>query len=99
MIEKFKLRTIDLIGDINDSDFGGKISMDHLIIASETRIWKKIYHKQIFFIFSLRVYLTILYQKYYKVTVDKHEKNIFRHVLCGYIGSLLTLLIQTKYIA
>ena len=76
MIEKFKLRTIDLIGDINDSDFGGKISMDHLIIASETRIWKKIYHKQIFLIFTLRVYLTILYQKYYKVTVDKHEKNI-----------------------
>ena len=65
------------------------------IIAPETQIWKKNYLKQIFLIFSLWAYLTILYQKYHKVTVDKHEK-IFWHVLCGYIGSLRTLLIQTN---
>ena len=38
--------------------------------------WKK--HKfrknKKILIFSLQAYLTILYQKYYKVTVNKHEK-------------------------
>ena len=32
LIEKFKLRTSDLIDNINDSVFGEKISMDHLIV-------------------------------------------------------------------
>ena len=108
LIEKIKLRTIDLIDNINDSVFGEKISMDCLIVMDKVSgvadNCKKFAEfltvlKQIFLIFSLRAYLTILYQKYYKVTVDRHEKNIFRHVLCGYIGSLLTLLIQTKDIA
>ena len=109
LIEKFKLRTIDLIDNINESVFGENISMDSLIVmgnvldvaencekfaefltvcrkykyhciyvfhivAPETqKFGKKFYLKQIFVIFSLRAYLTILYQKYYKVTVDKHE--------------------------
>ena len=108
LTEKIKLRTTDLINNINDSVFGEKISMDCLIVMDKVSgvadNCKKFAEfltvlKQIFLIFSLRAYLTILYQKYYKVTVDRHEKNIFRHVLCGYIGSLLTLLIQTKDIA
>ena len=41
--------------------------------------WKK--HKfrknKKFLIFSLQAYLTILYQKYYKVTVNKHEKKTY----------------------
>ena len=109
LIEKFKLRTIDLIDNINESVFGENISMDSLIVmgnvldvaencekfaefltvcrkykyhciyvfhivAPETqKFGKKFYLKQIFVIFSHRAYLTILYQKYYKVTVDKHE--------------------------
>ena len=32
LIEKFKLRTSDLIDNINDSVFGEKISMDDLIV-------------------------------------------------------------------
>ena len=115
LIEKIKLRSIDLIDNINDSVFGETISVDRLIVMDKvlgvagnckkfaeflTLCRKyKVCLKQIFLIFSLRAYLTILYQKYYKVTVGRHEKNIFRHVLCGYIGSLLTLLIQTKDIA
>ena len=128
LIEKFKLRTSDLIDNINDSVFGEKISMDRLIvmdnvlgvvdnrkkfadfltvsrkykyyciyvfhvIAPETPIWKKNLSQ------TNIVYLTILYQKYYKVTANKHTKNTFQHVLCGYIGSLLTLLIPIKDIA
>ena len=115
LIEKIKLRTIDLIDNINDAVFGEKISMDrHIVMDKVSGVADnckkfaefltvcrkyKFCLKQIFLIFSLRVYLTILYQKYYKVTIDRHEKNIFWHVLYSYIGSLLALLIQTKDIA
>ena len=63
------------------------------VIAPETPIWKKNLSQ------TNIVYLTILYQKYYKVTANKHTKNTFQHFLCGYIGSLLTLLIPIKDIA
>ena len=134
LIEKFKLRTSDLIDNINDSVFGEKSSRDRLIvidnvtgvadnckkfaefftvcrkykyhciyvfhvITSETQIWKKNLSQINIFNIFLRVYLIILYQKYYKVAANKHAKNIFQRVLCGYIGSLLTLLIPIKEIA
>ena len=35
LIEKFKLRTSDLIDNINDSVFGEKISMDRLIVMDD----------------------------------------------------------------
>ena len=35
LIEKFKLRTIDLIGNINESVFGENISMDSLIVVDD----------------------------------------------------------------
>ena len=35
LIEKYKLRTIDIIDNINDSDFGEKISMDRLIVMDD----------------------------------------------------------------
>ena len=35
LIEKFKLRTIELIGNINESVFGGNISMDSLIVVDD----------------------------------------------------------------
>ena len=134
LIEKFKLRTSDLLDNINESVFGKKIPIDRLIvmddvsgvsdnckkfaefltvcrkykyhfiyvfhvIAPETQIWKKNYLKLIFLIFFLQVYLTMQFQKYCKVIANKHAKNTFQHVLCGYIGSSLTLLIEIKDIA
>ena len=127
LIEKFKLRTSDLIDNIYDSVFGEKSSMDCLIvidnvtgvadkckklaefltvcrnvfhaITSETKIWKSFLSQTNIFNIFLRVYLIILYQKYYKVTENKHAKSIFQHILSGYIVSLLTLLIPIKDIA
>ena len=69
------------------------------VITPEIQIWKKnLSQTNIFNIFPLSVtYNTV--SKILQSNCKQTRKNTFQHVLCGYIGSSLTLLISIKDIA
>ena len=54
----------------------------HVLVPS-SQIWQKIISQPIYLIFFLQVFLTILFQKLFKVIVFYKVKNMFLHVRFG----------------
>ena len=78
LIEKFKLRTSDLIDNVNDSVFCEKISMDHLIVMDDVSCVTDNYKKFADFLVVSRKYK---YHCIYVFRVIAPETQIWKKIL------------------